>query len=281
MLPPAQWGRSTRICGVRTRRGRADDAQTGRRERPYVVTRSRSEAFTLRGEQFATDVRCPKRPSAPRRPAPTSRRHRAPAGIGLDGSPAAGLPGRAGTRRAALSHRLLGSATDPTGADAADDDLAGADEEADEARQRSARRRRLTLTGLALTAVLSAVMLVVTLVTWPPDEPAARDMTSAERDRLAVMRVTNQRDLRAGLHVTIGAGTNRTDLLGWVDWARQLVYVDVGGPGAGALRGLVQASPAVLVSRPDPTAVPAPAMPPLIPPVDGWRIPRSSDSPRC
>ncbi|WP_233197009.1 hypothetical protein [Verrucosispora sp. ts21] len=205
------------------------------------------------------------------------RRHRAgigpPAGIGLDGSPTAGLPGRAGTRRAGLSHRLLGAATDPAGTDAADDDLAGADEEADEARQRSARRRRLTLTGLALTAVLSAVMLVVTLVTWPPDEPAARDMTSAERDRLAVMRVTNQRDLRAGLHVTIGAGTNRTDLLGWVDWSRQLVYVDVGGPGAGALRGLAQASPAVVVSRPDPTAVPAPAMPPLIPPADGWRIP--------
>ncbi|MEV6692997.1 hypothetical protein AB0M35_16145 [Micromonospora sp. NPDC051196] len=202
------------------------------------------------------------------------RRHRAgigpPAGLGLDGpGQTVDQPGRPGTRRAKLPHPLL----DPAAADPTEDDLAEADETADEARQRSARRRRLTLTGLTLTAVLTAVTLVVTLVNWAPDGPAARQLTSTERDRLAVMRVTNQRDLRAGLHVTIGDGTNRADLLGWVDWARRLVYVDVGGPGAGALRGLAQASPTVLVVRPDPAAVPAPAMPPLIPPTDGWRVP--------
>ncbi|WP_206025004.1 hypothetical protein [Micromonospora zingiberis] len=203
------------------------------------------------------------------------RRHRAgigpPAGLGLGSAEqATGQPGqRPGERRAGFTHRLL----DPAAADPTDDDLAGVDEDADEARQRSARHRRLTLTGLALTAVVAAIMLVATLVNWAPDGPAARELTSAERDRLAVMRVTNYRDLRAGLHVTVGDGTSRTDLLGWVDWARQLVYLDVGGPGAGPLRGLAQASPTVLVIRPDPAAVPAPAMPPLIPPTDGWRVP--------
>ncbi|WP_327024949.1 hypothetical protein [Micromonospora sp. NBC_01739] len=219
---------------------------------------------------------------ADRRHRAGSRRHRAgiepPAVLGLDrpdldtgqpeqtgpdadqpDRPGPGLPGLAG-----LSDRLL----DPV----AEEDLAGADEEAEEARQRFARRRRLTLTGLALTAGLSAVLLVLTLLNWVPQEPASRPLTSAERGRLAVMRVTNQRDLRAGLQVTIGRGGDRTDLLGWVDWARRLVYVDVGGPGAGVLRGLAQATPTVLMSRPDPTAVPAPAMPPLIPPVDGWRV---------
>ncbi len=165
-------------------------------------------------------------------------------------------------------------ALDPAAGDPAEDeDLAGASEEADEARRRAARRRRLTLTGLALTAVLSAVMLVATLVNWAPGDPAAREMTVAERERLAAMRVTNYRDLRAGLHVTIDGGTARTDLLGWVDWARQLAYLDVGGPGAGALRGLAQATPTVLVVRPDPAAVPTPATPPLVPPADGWRLP--------
>ncbi|MBX7266029.1 hypothetical protein KIF24_08335 [Micromonospora sp. Llam7] len=163
---------------------------------------------------------------------------------------------------------------DPAESDQAEQEhLAGTGDRAGEARRDLARRRRLTLTGLALTAVVSAVMLVATLVTWASDGPAAREMTAAERDRLAVMRVTNYRDVRAGLRVTVGDGTTRTDLLGWVDWARQLIYLDVGGPGAGPLRGLAQATPTVLVVRPDPAAVPTPAMPPLVPPADGWRLP--------
>ncbi|RIV36923.1 hypothetical protein [Micromonospora radicis] len=204
------------------------------------------------------------------------RRHRAgigpPAALGLPGpeSDSESSGRRPRGRRAGLADRLL----DPTGTDPTeDDDLAGTGTGTDENRRGSGRRRRLTLAGLASTAVVSAVMLVVTLVTWAPDGPAARDLTDTERDRLAAMRVTNYRDLRAGLHVTVGADAARADLLGWVDWARQLVYLDVGGPGAGALRGLLQATPSVLLVRPDPTAVPAPAMPPLIPPTDGWRLP--------
>ncbi|MDG4796656.1 hypothetical protein [Micromonospora sp. WMMD1082] len=177
---------------------------------------------------------------------------------------------RPGIRRAVVPGGLLDLATsDP----AADEDLAGAATEADGERRGAARRRRLILTGLALTAAVSAVMLVATLVNWAPPGPAPREMTAAERERLAAMRVTNYRDLRAGLHVTVGEGAARIDLLGWVDWARRLVYVDVGGRGAGPLRGLAQATPTVLVVRPDPAAVPTPAMPPLVPPTDGWRLP--------
>ncbi|WP_189043643.1 hypothetical protein [Micromonospora sonchi] len=206
---------------------------------------------------------------AERRHRAATRLHRAgttpPVHLGLTGS-AAGPPGS----RARVSAGLL----DPVAGDPAEDeDLAGSGDEVGETRRRAARRRRLTLAGLALTAVVSAIMLVATLINWPPGGPAAREMTTAERDRLAAMRVTNYRELRAGLHVTVGDGSARTDLLGWVDWARQLAYLDVTGPGAGQLRGLAQATPTVLVLRPDPAAVQTPAMPPLVPPTDGWRLP--------
>ncbi|MFY1616662.1 hypothetical protein [Micromonospora sp. WMMD736] len=138
---------------------------------------------------------------------------------------------------------------------------------------RASRRRRTLLLLLALTAVTSAAALVLGLLSWAPDPPApARPLTVAEAERLAAMRVTNLRDLRAGVRVTAGEGAARTDLVGWVDWSRALLYLDVGGPGAGADRGLVQSSGPVLVVRPDPTAVPTPAAPPLVPPADRWRL---------
>jgi hypothetical protein len=138
---------------------------------------------------------------------------------------------------------------------------------------RAGRRRRTLLLLLALTAVTSAAALVVGLLSWTPDPPApARPLTVAEAERLAAMRVTNLRDLRAGVHVTAGDGATRTELVGWVDWSRPLLYLDVGGPGAGADRGLLQSAGPVLVVRPDPSAVPTPAAPPLVPPADRWRL---------
>ncbi|PWR05791.1 hypothetical protein DKT68_25185, partial [Micromonospora acroterricola] len=138
---------------------------------------------------------------------------------------------------------------------------------------RAGRRRRSVLLLLGLTALTSATALVIGLLTWAPDPPEpARPLTVAEGERLAAMRVTNLRDLRAGVRVTVGAGAARTELVGWVDWSRPLLYLDVGGPGAGAERGLLQSSGPVLVVRPDPGAVPTPAAPPLVPPADGWRL---------
>ncbi|CCH20120.1 hypothetical protein [Micromonospora lupini] len=140
---------------------------------------------------------------------------------------------------------------------------------------RASRRRRTVLLLLALTAVTSATALVAGLLSWAPDPPTpARPLTVTEAERLAAMRVTNLRDLRAGVHVTAGAGASRTDLVGWVDWSRPLLYLDVGGPGAGAERGLLQSAGPVLVTRPDPAAVPTPAAPPLVPPADRWRLHR-------
>ncbi|WP_205801020.1 hypothetical protein [Micromonospora thermarum] len=134
-------------------------------------------------------------------------------------------------------------------------------------------RRRTTLLVLAAVALVSAAALVVGLLSWAP-EPSdpPRTLTAEERTRLAAVRVTNYRDLRAGVRVTAGTGAERTELVGWVDWSRPLVYLDVGGPGAGTERGLLQATPSTVVLRPDPAAVPTPAPPPLVPPVDRWRL---------
>ncbi|MEU7754709.1 hypothetical protein [Micromonospora sp. NPDC049171] len=151
-----------------------------------------------------------------------------------------------------------------------------ADDTADTAGPVSAsRRRRTVLFVLGLTAVASATALVFGLLSWAPDPPEpARPLTSAEGERLAAVRVTNLRDLRAGVRVTAGVDAARIELVGWVDWSRSLLYLDVGGPGAGAERGLVQRAGPVLVIRPDAAAVPTPAAPPLVPPADRWRLHR-------
>ncbi|GAB3940629.1 hypothetical protein GCM10027614_24610 [Micromonospora vulcania] len=139
----------------------------------------------------------------------------------------------------------------------------------------ASRRRRMVLLLLGLTALTSATALVIGLLSWAPAPPEpTRPLTVAESERLAAMRVTNLRDLRAGVRVTVGSGAARTELVGWVDWSRPLLYLDVGGPGAGAERGLLQTSGPVLVIRPDPAAVPTPAAPPLVPPADRWRLHR-------
>ncbi|MBM7489833.1 hypothetical protein JOD64_001055 [Micromonospora luteifusca] len=128
---------------------------------------------------------------------------------------------------------------------------------------------------LGLTAVTSATALVLGLLSWAPEPPEpARPLTLTEGERLAAMRVTNLRDLRAGVRVTAGTDAARIELVGWVDWSRSLLYLDVGGPGAGAERGLLQRTGQVLVIRPDPAAVPTPAAPPLVPPADRWRLHR-------
>ncbi|MET8092615.1 hypothetical protein [Micromonospora sp. NPDC005220] len=137
------------------------------------------------------------------------------------------------------------------------------------------RRRRTVLLLLGLTAVTSATALVLGLLSWAPDPPEpARPLTVTEGERMAALRVTNLRDLRAGVRVTAGTGATRIELVGWVDWSRSLLYLDVGGPGAGAERGLLQRGGPVLMIRPDPVAVPTPAAPPLVPPADRWRLHR-------
>ncbi|MFI7605226.1 hypothetical protein ACIBTV_08885 [Micromonospora sp. NPDC049366] len=140
------------------------------------------------------------------------------------------------------------------------------------------RRRRGLLALLGVVAALSAAGLVLGLLSWAPDPPVEpRALTVAESERLAAVRVTNYRELRAGLHVTVGDGATRTELMGWIDWSRPLLYLDVGGPGAGPQRGLLQATPTALVIRPDPAAVPTAAPPPLVPPTDRWRLHRLPD----
>ncbi|MEV0431121.1 hypothetical protein [Micromonospora sp. NPDC050495] len=214
-------------------------------------------------------------PTDPLFPATTGHRSPAPAGP-PDRPPAAGR----GRRRARpetdpASRRRTGPApagrADPAGSAATTPAPPASDGAADPV-ERSNRRRAL-LIALGITAAGSAAALVAGLLSWSP-RPAdpARPLGPAEADRLAAMRVTNQRDVRAGVRVTIGTGPDRTELVGWVDWARPLVYLDVSGPGAGAERGLVQATSTVVVQRPQPAAGPVPTAPPLVPPADGWRL---------
>ncbi|MFU8872638.1 hypothetical protein [Micromonospora sp. SL4-19] len=134
-------------------------------------------------------------------------------------------------------------------------------------------RHRAVLVALGVAAAVSAAALVAGLLHWSPQPTdPARPLAPVEAERLAAMRVTNQRDVRAGVRVRIGTGRARAELVGWVDWARPLVYLDVGGPGAGVERGLVQATRSAMVVRPDPAAAPTPAAPPLVPPDDRWRL---------
>ncbi|OZV81111.1 hypothetical protein CA850_13325 [Micromonospora echinospora] len=143
-----------------------------------------------------------------------------------------------------------------------------------------APRRRTLLVGLGAVALVTAAALVAGLLSWRPDPPdPARALTVTEAERLAAVRVTNYRDGRARLRATVGQGGDRVEAVGWVDWTRPLVYLDVGGPGAGPLRGLVQATPGVVAVRPDPAAVLTPAVPPLLPPADNWRIRDLPDRP--
>lgn len=124
-----------------------------------------------------------------------------------------------------------------------------------------------------MVAVTAAAALVAGLLGGTPaPTPAARALTDDEAERLAAVRVGTYRDVRAGVRVAVGTGAGRTDLVGWVDWSRPLAYLDVGGPGAGQDRGLVQATPSAVVQRPDPAAIVTPARPPLVPPGDRWRL---------
>lgn len=105
------------------------------------------------------------------------------------------------------------------------------------------------------------------------------------------MRITNHRAGRVGVHATLGSPGTQIELTGTVDWPRGLAYLSVTGPGAGTQRGLLQAVPGLVLSRPDPAAgpdrtgggpgplpalvPPAPAPPPpATPPGDGWRARR-------
>ncbi|MBG6064196.1 hypothetical protein [Micromonospora ureilytica] len=220
------------------------EAQTGRRERPCSSPRRLPARFT------AVDT-------SPT-PAPDTARTATPRPDDADTGADPG--GSGGSARGNGRHRTgpdTAAATDTTGPVPA------------------GRRRRTVLMLLGLTAVTSATALVLGLLSWAPDPPEpARPLTVTEGERLAAVRVTNLRDLRAGVRVTAGTGAARIELVGWVDWSRSLLYLDVGGPGAGAERGLLQKSGTVLVIRPDPAAVPTPAAPPLVPPADRWRLHR-------
>ncbi|WP_430496425.1 hypothetical protein ACQRWP_18515 [Micromonospora trifolii] len=263
------------------------EAQTGRRERPCSSPRCLPARF-ISVDTSPTPAPDTAPTATPRPDDPSTGRHRTgPAGSAsaairttsdTGGRPTAGRTS-GGARRATAGRKTDGTrraAAERSHETTRRDDTPDTAEAADTTGPPSAgRRRRTVLLLLGLTAVTSATALVLGLLSWAPDPPEpARPLTLAEGERLAAIRVTNLRDLRAGVRVTAGTGAARIELVGWVDWSRSLLYLDVGGPGAGAERGLLQKSGPVLVIRPDPAAVPTPAAPPLMPPADRWRLHR-------
>ncbi|MFI6757709.1 hypothetical protein ACIBF5_01000 [Micromonospora sp. NPDC050417] len=153
------------------------------------------------------------------------------------------------------------------------------------------RRARLAaLAVLGCLALSSGAGLAAGLVSCTPPAPTdpARALTAAEAHRLASMRIVNYRHGRAGVRATLGGPGTQIQLTGTVDWPRGLAYLRVGGPGSGSQRGLLQAVPGLVVTRPDVAAGepadPPPTdadqaderlePPPEVPPPDGWRARR-------
>ncbi|WFE52759.1 hypothetical protein [Micromonospora sp. WMMD1155] len=271
-------GDARRATTRNTDAGDARRATTRNTDAKRTRRSATSRSADLARPPFDAEVRPTTSRAAPARQADRGRA--APARQADRGRAA---PARSADRgRAAARRTATGRGTGPTGAAPGDDTTAsGVDPAVASGRASAGRRRRTLLLLLALTAVTSAAALVLGLLSWAPDPPdppdppePARPLTVAEGERLAAVRVTNLRDLRAGVRVTAGVDAARVELVGWVDWSRSLLYLDVGGPGAGAERGLVQRVGPVLVVRPDPAAVPTPAAPPLVPPADRWRLHR-------
>ncbi|MFK3982237.1 hypothetical protein ACI2K4_17895 [Micromonospora sp. NPDC050397] len=152
------------------------------------------------------------------------------------------------------------------------------------------RARLVALAVLGCLALSSGAGLAAGLVSCTPAAPTdpARALTTAEAGRLAAMRMVNYRHGRVGVRATLGGASAQIQLAGAVDWHRKLAYLSVSGPGAGSQRGLLQAVPGLVLTRPDPApADPArigggpgpatlstPAPPPETPPTDGWRVRR-------
>lgn len=96
---------------------------------------------------------------------------------------------------------------------------------------------------------------------------ATRPLSAEEVKQLASMRMRNWGDGRTGISGTIGGTGKQTNVNGWVDWRRALIYLSASAPGSSAL---VQAKPGVMAIRPGEAG--ANKVPPVQPPADGWRV---------
>ena len=149
----------------------------------------------------------------------------------------------------------------------------------------SKRRRTRALIALFGMAAAAVVGLVNGLASCsprsrPPDR--GRPIAMAEAQRLATVRLRDQRDGHAGFRATVGGPGAAVHLTGWVDWRRPLLYLGSVGDRPGPADGLVQAVPDLVAARlgrlgsaDDPYH-----RPPADPPTEGWRVRRlSPDSP--
>ncbi|MEE3917840.1 hypothetical protein V2I01_01400 [Micromonospora sp. BRA006-A] len=232
---PRRQGRSTRD-DRRARRRWSRAALTGRRERPCSSPKPRSRVLHSWGPLPSAGRDASPTPARParRRAGPPARREPPPSALRAGRRRPGRTPGT-GSRPPARPHQHTDPARHrgrpaPTGRPVrrppsplttrpdGDPELDGADDPPD-----GPDRRRIALAALVAAAAISAAALVAALPSWVPgrtdDAPATRALTASEADRVAALRVTNLRDVRAGVRVTVGADGARTELVGWVDWA--------------------------------------------------------------
>jgi hypothetical protein len=98
---------------------------------------------------------------------------------------------------------------------------------------------------------------------------STRPLKDSEIQLLSRMRKNNFADGSVAIKGKIGKGARLTNVDGWVDWKRGLIYLSAANAGSGAL---VQARPGIIAIRPGELGKTTTGPPPEVPPADGWRV---------
>jgi hypothetical protein len=120
-----------------------------------------------------------------------------------------------------------------------------------------------------MLAVLVSVTLTGGLAACSDSPGGVRPLKDGELQRLSMMRLKNHGAGSVAINGQIGDGARATNINGWVDWRRSLIYLSAWSATSSAL---VQARPGVIAIRPGDPAKPLNGEPPLEPPTGGWRI---------
>lgn len=111
----------------------------------------------------------------------------------------------------------------------------------------------------------AAAIVLACLILTGCGQDAPRQLTEAEAQRLATVRLANRTDGGAAVRTTIVQNGERLAVSGWIDWRRPVVYLAV----SGERKALVQAVPGgVAVLEPADAA--ADGMPPIPLPPGTW-----------
>ncbi len=132
------------------------------------------------------------------------------------------------------------------------------------------RRKVLNVVLIVVVAVgLIGTMAGVMASCTGDGKGKTRALSDSELQLLSRMRMNNLSDGAVAIKAQVGTGSRLSNIDGWVDWKRNLLYFSAYSPSSNAL---VQARPGVIAIRPGDPAKPVTGSPPEIPPADGWRV---------